>query len=138
MLIKIGGHGQNLQQLFPVGELPLIKGSQGLRLGIAGGQRDVVSPRQVAHGLSKGEMLGLHDKAQHISPCPAGEALVDLLAGADLKTGFVVVVERAKPNEVLPLLAQHHFFGHHFHEVGLLAHQLNEIGGQTAHGFGGS
>ena len=89
-----------------------------------------VHPRPVRQGLKRlgeGIILVFHQKGDHISPGPAAEAVIHLLARGHGKTRRLLIVKGAQSEIAGPFLLKLHISRNHIHDVILHSHFFNDF-----------
>ena len=128
-----GRQGQGTMELLPAGELlaqPLLLGT------IEGFNRQLVFTGQLQDHIGEAEPLQFHQELDRITAGTAGEAVVELLGGRHRHRRRFVVVEGADPDELPPLLLEHHVLTHHINNVGPFFDRLDRAGMEAREGHG--
>ena len=94
---------------------------------------DVRAVGQIAHGLGKVEVLGLHDEREDVAPFPAAEAVPQLGGGVDLERGGLLLMQRAAAPEVAALLLDGGALADDRHEIARVANFLDILVADAGH-----
>ena len=94
---------------------------------------DVGAVGQIAHGLGKVEVLGLHDEREDVAPFPAAEAVPQLGGGVDLERGGLLLMQRAAAPEVAALLLDGGALADDRHEIARVANFLDILVADAGH-----
>jgi hypothetical protein len=73
-------------------------------------------------------LANFHDKLNGIAACAAAKAVVELLGGANAKTGRLIIMEGTQPRKILTSLPQHNMLRDDIHNVNALLDLLNGVG----------
>jgi hypothetical protein len=120
----LGGEGAGVVKARPGLHLrPLF----GVELALL--ERDARRARELLHGFSEAQALGLHQEGEDVAGLFAAEAVVDLLVAKDVEARAFLLVERAEPDGAAALAAQRHRLADHLGDVGALADLVDEGAG---------